>query len=289
MLVICSYRSNDLLSERFDLWLQGLNPKTAKLYGSYLSRLFTLAKITPDEALENTKKDIQAYFDLTDLAGKFNPPGKDLDGGLGVVSHSPTSTTLMRASPFRYGRDCTLVNDSVTVMSTSGKPMKFKLNNSSDLAESRKAWLNFGGDYLATAKMAYNASGAAAPIVHLSQQAVENDLKALTVGHSVPITHDLGQVVDHLRFSNVLNESEINQLSSDVAIASGASPYTAARYPGNNPSYWSSLPREKISEVVFAAERIHDFTEHKIATFHSSGIQWPEPQKISRKYEHSEG
>ncbi|MGO9643882.1 MAG: hypothetical protein ACLPY5_03935 [Candidatus Bathyarchaeia archaeon] len=34
-----------------------------------------------------------------------------------------------------------------------------------------------------------NASGAASPIVHLAWQAVENDMKALAVGHTIPITH----------------------------------------------------------------------------------------------------
>jgi hypothetical protein len=59
------------LSERFDLWLSGLNPKTAKVYGGCLRRLFDLAKVTPDEALEKTRKDIQAYIDLVNASNKF--------------------------------------------------------------------------------------------------------------------------------------------------------------------------------------------------------------------------
>ena len=59
------------MSERFDLWLSGLNPRTAKVYGGCLRRLFELAKLTPDEALEKTKKDIQTYIDLVNFSNKF--------------------------------------------------------------------------------------------------------------------------------------------------------------------------------------------------------------------------
>lgn len=59
------------MSERFDLWLSGLNPKTAKVYGGYLRRLFELAQLTPDEALQKTKADIQTYIDLVNLSNKF--------------------------------------------------------------------------------------------------------------------------------------------------------------------------------------------------------------------------
>jgi|SRR5208282_5169793 len=125
----------------------------------------------------------------------------------------------------------------------------------------RKDWSKFASDYFATKLL--NTSGAAAPIAHLTWQAVENDMKAL-VGHSIPNTHNLGHIMDHLRDSHVLTLTELTQLSSDMAIVSGSRTYNDARYPENNPNYWYDLPRNKVADVVFAAESIHKFTQDKI-------------------------
>jgi len=59
------------LTDRFGRWLSGFNPKTAKPYGGYLRRLLKLANLSPDEALEKTKKDVQTYIALVILSNKF--------------------------------------------------------------------------------------------------------------------------------------------------------------------------------------------------------------------------
>jgi hypothetical protein len=129
--------------------------------------------------------------------------------------------------------------------------------------------LNFAGDYLGSAKTLANASGAAAPIVHLAWQATENDFKALSVGYSMPFTHNPGQLVNYLRDNNLLSSNDITQLSADAAIVSGSRTHNAARYPESD-SFWSSLPRQEITNVVFAAERIHHFAEAKISSAKNS-------------------
>lgn len=120
--------------------------------------------------------------------------------------------------------------------------------------------------------MLFEASGSApAPTALLAWQAVENDLKALSVGHEIRRTHDIGELMDHLRDNNVLNHSDISQLSSACAAVTGSRTYNATRYPESDPSYWSSLPRESITSAVLGAEHIHNFARAKIASLYASG------------------
>ncbi len=116
-----------------------------------------------------------------------------------------------------------------------------------------------------------NASGAAAPIVHMAWQSVENGFKTLSVGHNIPQTHDIGQLMDHLRDNNLLGLDDISQLSRDAAIISGSRTYNATRYPESGPGYWSSRPREEIADVVLAAERIYHLVEVKVAHISRNG------------------
>src|SRR5437016_5040694 len=92
-------------------------------------------------------------------------------------------------------------------------------------------WLRFGGDYLSVAKAAVNVTGSAAPLAHLSWQATENSLKALAVGHSIPMTHDIGKILQHLRDNDMITASEVDHISADLAIVTGSASYNAARYP----------------------------------------------------------
>lgn len=128
-----------------------------------------------------------------------------------------------------------------------------------DEKKKQQEWLNFGRDYLVAARTLANASGAAAPIMHCAWQAVEDDLKALSVGHTIPTTHDLGEITNHLLANSILKPSDLTQLSSDFSTVTGNSTYSDTKYPDNNPSYWSSLPRSSITNAISAAEHIHSF------------------------------
>jgi hypothetical protein len=110
-----------------------------------------------------------------------------------------------------------------------------------------------------------NASSPAPPIVLLAWQATENDLKALSVGHTPPFTHDKGQIINHLRDNNLITQSEVTQLSSSARIMTGSATYNATRHPETDPGYWSSLPRTAIVNAVEAAGQIHLFTQAKVA------------------------
>jgi len=60
----------------FDLWLQGIKESTREVYGRYLRRLFKLANLTPEQVVDGTKKDIQTYIDLVQLANNFTERGR---------------------------------------------------------------------------------------------------------------------------------------------------------------------------------------------------------------------
>jgi integrase len=63
-------------SDMFDLWLKGLTPATGRLYGMYLRRLFEQAQVTPEQAVEETTRDIQTYVKLKNLCNNFTPRGR---------------------------------------------------------------------------------------------------------------------------------------------------------------------------------------------------------------------
>ena len=124
--------------------------------------------------------------------------------------------------------------------------------------------MNYGRGYIAAGETLANASGAAQPIVLCAWQGVEDCLKALSVGHTIPQTHDLGRITDHLLANNILKSDDMTQLSSDFSTVTGNSTYSDTKYPDNNPSYWGSLPRSDITNTISAAERIHDFVVVKL-------------------------
>lgn len=65
-------------SPMFELWLQGLKPSTREIYGRYLRRLFKLAKLTPEQVVDATKKDIQTYINLVQSTNTFTERGRHL-------------------------------------------------------------------------------------------------------------------------------------------------------------------------------------------------------------------
>lgn len=134
-----------------------------------------------------------------------------------------------------------------------------------DFERRQREWFNRAGDYVASARTLVNSSGPTAPIALLAWQGAENDLKSISEGHSIPNTHDLGVIMDHLRSNNLLTPDDITQLSANARVLTGSATYNDTRYPEKNLTYWSSLPSGAIVNVVEAAEQIHRFTETKIA------------------------
>ena len=59
--------------DMFELWLKGLPPATAHLYGHYVRKLLQAAEISPQHAVEQVKADIQTYVNLKNLANNFTP------------------------------------------------------------------------------------------------------------------------------------------------------------------------------------------------------------------------
>ena len=66
------------MSEMFDLWIKGLTPSTGEVYGRYVKRLLKLGNLTPEQAVERTKKDVQTYISLKNLANNFTERGRHI-------------------------------------------------------------------------------------------------------------------------------------------------------------------------------------------------------------------
>ena len=152
-------------------------------------------------------------------------------------------------------------------------------------AKEQKEWVKSGGEFLTAAQTLANASGAAAPIVHNAWQAAENSLKALSVGHGYtpPKTHDFSKITSHLVRSNVLSSSEVMQLASDMTIVSGSRNYSDTKYPSSNAIYWDTLPRQDITNVLFATERIQNFVLQKIGSPQTGSWNWDQ-KSASREH-----
>lgn len=128
--------------------------------------------------------------------------------------------------------------------------------------QSMQEWLKYGQDYLHSAQALLRVSGSAfTPIAHLAWQTVENDLKALAAGHSIPYTHDIGQIMRHLQDNGILSDPEIATIAPHAAAVTGSTTYNANRYPEHNPTYWNST---NTVNAVNAAEQIHYFVSRKL-------------------------
>jgi len=58
-------------------WLKGINsPNTRKIYGYYFDRLLEIEGLTPEEVLEATKKNLDAYVRLKNAAKQFSEHGR---------------------------------------------------------------------------------------------------------------------------------------------------------------------------------------------------------------------
>jgi HEPN domain-containing protein len=135
----------------------------------------------------------------------------------------------------------------------------------------QQGFLNLAEQHLSSAKILFNASGSNAPIILVSWQAAEDSLKALGIGHNEIQTHNLGQIMNHLRDNNILSENDLSQLSSHAAAITGSRTYNDTRYPENAPDYWPSQTRGAIGAAVAGASYFFDFAARKIALVNTSG------------------
>ena len=128
-------------------------------------------------------------------------------------------------------------------------------------------------DYLNSARVLVSAQDfAAAPIILLAWQAIENSFKALAVGHGIPETHDIGEIMTHLLRNGVVTQSELDSIKTYVLWVTGSRTYNATRYPENAPTYWHRFgtwngprrPRRALLIAVSGASHIHEFVKQKM-------------------------
>lgn len=129
-------------------------------------------------------------------------------------------------------------------------------------------------DFLFAAKTLAKASGAASVVVHNAWHCIENGLKTLQPDHTIRLGHDFGNITRYLVRHNVLTENDVAQIGPYLATASGSVTYNDTNYPGENASYWNSLPRTDITKAISASEAIHDFVLIKIGAPKKDWRDW---------------
>jgi hypothetical protein len=118
----------------FELWLEGLKPSTREIYGRYLRRLFKAANMTPEQVVDGSKKDVQTYVDLVQLANKFTERGRYIaifalrrllyDRGVLMLPPARTHTPTAARAP-----TCLTWEEAHAIVAAAAKPYNvcFKL------------------------------------------------------------------------------------------------------------------------------------------------------------------
>jgi len=125
-------------------------------------------------------------------------------------------------------------------------------------------WIIRAKGYLATADAAVSGPEPYAPAIgFLSWQASEDALKALAEGHSIPYSHNLGNVMEHLRDNSILDSKTHTVLLQSVVTVTMSGSYNSLRYPEANPQYWENMSVEEARLRVEAARQIVRICEAK--------------------------
>lgn len=132
-------------------------------------------------------------------------------------------------------------------------------------------WIWKAHNFIETAKLLVRqidqATGSIGPGVGLlAWQGTEDSLKAVCVGHTIPFSHDLSKIMEHIRASNLMNEEELGSISKAAKIVTGSATYNDARYPGSNRKWWEKMRENKLKEVTEAAQSIFEVCARKIAS-----------------------
>src|SRR2546426_7784276 len=130
----------------------------------------------------------------------------------------------------------------------SGKAEVFSSTSSSG-----SIWIVRANGFLGEAEKLARDPNPYAPAVNLlSWQAAELGLKSLAGGHSIPYTHDLKAVMEHLKGNGVLDAQTYAQLQVSVVTVTSSGSYNNLRYPDQNPSFWETRPASETRQRVEA-------------------------------------
>jgi len=121
-------------------------------------------------------------------------------------------------------------------------------------------------NYLEAAKLLVANGKIGAPVGLLCWQSFENSLKALSAPHNIPETHNLGEIIRHLRDNGVLEKAEITDLKVNACVVTGSHTYNDTRYPEkkNGLVYWQYMSQTETKDVCNATEQTYLFTEKKV-------------------------
>src|SRR5712691_3183375 len=98
-------------------------------------------------------------------------------------------------------------------------------------------WLKRGEAYLRAAQIVLKATNLPAPVAHDAWMAAEDSLKALSTTPVIQ-THDLGEIINHLRDNGRITGAEISEIAPSLTAVTGSNTYTATKYPESDPVFW---------------------------------------------------
>ena len=101
-------------------------------------------------------------------------------------------------------------------------------------------------------------------IAWLAWQAAENSLKALAASHSIPYSHDLDKLMNHVKANNVVRTDTYNDLLAAVQSVTISGSYNALRYPDDNPLFWENMSPEHLKPRVEAARKIYEICKENV-------------------------
>jgi HEPN domain-containing protein len=131
-------------------------------------------------------------------------------------------------------------------------------------------WLLKAKGFIENAKLIVEhsqATGSRAPGVGwLAWQGAENSLKAVCTGHTLRKSHDLSEVMKHIKANHLINSAELANISAAAQIVTGSATYNNTRYPENNPKWWESRTQEQLIEVTKAAQSIYEICAKKVVS-----------------------
>jgi hypothetical protein len=132
--------------------------------------------------------------------------------------------------------------------------------------ELRERFLRYATDFSDAAKRIQQSGQHSNQVIgHLNWTATELSVKALAVGHSIPMTHDLDLMTKHLVDNGVLTDSEYNYLKPLYAhITGSATSYDEARYPSTNPTFWDTVTKPQMDQALQDGSAVQVFVRNRL-------------------------
>jgi HEPN domain-containing protein len=132
---------------------------------------------------------------------------------------------------------------------------------------SAKDWLSKGKNHLEGAEVLIKNKQSAnigSSVGLLVWQGTEDCLKAVYKGQTIPRGHDLSKLINNIKASNRINDSELAIVTAAAGIITGSSTYSDTKYPEKNFGYWEKMPTTQLTSILYQAKNIYRICNEKV-------------------------